>query len=189
MKVDIDKLQEYLDSIQLSVNDFHSITDSVISENSSDLDSLMEDLKLAVTQQEAVSTDTLERYYAELTNLLYFMASRIERLGVYKDISNAAAKEAYNKAYLQYCAEKDEKGKSVRTVNENTALAETASQYESVTNTIYASAYTAIKMKVDSAQEMVSTLKNILRKRMNEAYLNAQISELRNGIGELREEI
>lgn len=189
MKVDINKLQEYLDNIQLSVDDFHSITDKVISENSSDLDSLMEDLKEAVTQQEAVSTDTLERYYAELTNLLYFMAARIERLGVYKDISNAAAKEAYNKAYLQYCAEKDEKGKSIRTVNENTALAETATQYESVTNTIYASAYSAIKMKVDSAQEMVSTLKNILRKRMNEAYLNAQISGLKNGLGELGEEV
>lgn len=188
MKIDVEKLQEYLDTIQLNVEDFQSITNKVIEENSADLDALMADLKEAVTQQDAASTDTIERYYAELSNFLYFMASRIERLSIFKDVSSAAAKEAYNKAYLQYCADKDEKGKSVRTVNENAALAETASQYESVTSTVYANAYTAIKLKLDAAQEMVSTLKNILKKRMNEAYLNTQLSSMKGGIGELQED-
>lgn len=179
MRIDLEKLQEYLDSIQVNVEDFQLITNKVIEENSQDLDALMADLKFAITQEEAASTDTIERYYAELSNLLYFMAARMERLSVFKDVSSAAAKDAYNKAYLQYCSEKDEKGKSVRTVNENVALAETAAQYESVTNTVYANAYTAIKMKVDAAQEMSGTLKNILKKRINEAYLNAQLSSMR----------
>lgn len=186
MSIDTTKLEEYMNSIQSSVSEFNSITEKIIRENSSDLDSLMADLKEAVTQEEAASTDTIERYYAELSNLLYFMADRLERLSVYKDMSKAKNKEAYNRAYLSFSAEKDEKGKSVRTVNENTALAETESQYDSTVSLIYASVYDAVKLKADAAQEMVSTLKNILKKRMNEMYLNGQLSGMRGGLGELR---
>lgn len=188
MSVDMVKLEEYMNSLQSSVSEFDSITEKIISENSADLDSLMTDLRVAVTQEEAASTDTIERYYAELSNLLYFMADRLERLSVYRDMGKAKNKEAYNKAYLSFSAEKDEKGKSVRTVNENTALAETESQYDSTINLIYSSVYDAVKLKVDMAQEMVNTLKNILKKRISENYLNAQLSSMRGGMGELRGE-
>lgn len=170
------ELQPYLDSINENVNDFTSITNNVVHEQSADLDNLMQDLKIAVTQSDAIGTDTLERYYAELSNLIYFMAERIEKLNVFKDMSKATSKEAYNKAYLKYSSEKDEKGKSLRTVNENSSLAERDSQYEATVNTIYANAYDSLKMKVEMAQEMVSTLKNILKRRMNEEYYNFQLS-------------
>lgn len=188
MSIDVTKLEEYMNSLQASVSEFDAITEKIIQENSADLDSLMADLKEAVTQEEAASTDTIERYYAELSNLLYFMADRLERLSVFRDMSKAKNKEAYNKAYLSFSSEKDEKGKSVRTVNENTALAETESQYDSTVNLIYSSVYDAVKLKVDMAQEMVNTLKNILKKRINESYLNAQLSSMRGGVGELRGE-
>ena len=144
------------------------------------LDELMQDLKVAVTQPEAISTDALERYYIELSNLIYFMAERIEMLNVFKDMSKATAKEAYNKAYLKYSGEKDEKGKSLRTVNENSSLAERDSQYEATVNTIYANAYDSLSMKLDMAQEMVSTLKHILKRRTNEEYYNFQLSNMGN---------
>ena len=188
MSIDMTRLEEYMGSLQSSVSEFDAITEKIIEENSADLDSLMGDLKEAVTQEEAASTDTIERYYAELSNLLYFMADRLERLSIFRDMSKAKNKEAYNKAYLNFSSEKDEKGKSVRTVNENTALAETESQYDSTVNLIYSSVYDAVKLKVDMAQEMVNTLKNILKKRINENYLNAQLSSMRGGMGELRGE-
>lgn len=186
MNIDQVKLQEYFDAVCNNVNQFTDITNKVVEENCQDLDALMSDLKIALTQEQAASTDTLERYYAELTNLLYFMADRLERLGVFKDLGGATAKEAYNKAYLAFASEKDERGKSIRTVNENSALAETETQYQSIVGTVYANAYGAVKLKVDLAQEMVSTLKNILRKRINENYLNAQLSGMRGGMGDLR---
>lgn len=184
MTLDNNTLNEKITAIDESVTDFNNITERVVKEQSAELDDLMQDIHYAVTQDEAAGTDTIERYYAELSALVYFMSERIEKLNIFKDVSKAAAKEAYNKAYLKFCAEKDEKGKSVRTVNENTALAETDSQYEIVIQSIYGNAYDALKLKIDLAMEMLSTLKNILKRRTNEEYLNSQLSRLNSGVNE-----
>lgn len=177
--IDQSTLQTYIDNIDKDVNEFTEITNNIIKKQSSDLDSLMQDLKSAVTQPDAVSTDAVERYYAELTNLLYFMAERLNKLSIYKDISKATSKEAYNNKYVTYSSEKDEKGKSIRTVNENVALAESTTQYEATVATIYSSAYDALRIKYDAAQEMVTTLKNILKRRVNEEYINYQLSNMK----------
>jgi hypothetical protein len=150
----------------------------VINEYSSDLDLLMADLKEGVTQPDALSTNGVERYYAELSNLVYFMCQRIEKLNILSDLSKAQLKERYNKAYISISSEKDERGKSIHTINENTAFAESESKYESTLNIIYDQAYKTLKMKVDMAMEMISTLKNILKRRIQEEYLNSAVSNL-----------
>ena len=91
-------------------------------------------------------------------------------------------KLCYNKAYIKFCAEKDERGKSIRTVNENTALAETDAQYEIVMQSIYGNAYDAVKLKLDLALEMLSTLKHILKRRMNEEYMDFQMANVKTNI-------
>ena len=181
MKFDMDVLEEKMDALKENVSEFNKITHDVIYTNCADLDSLMEDIKAMVTQSEAANTNDIERYYAELSNLVYFMAERLEKLNVFRDVSKATTKETYNKAYIKYCADKDEKGKSIRTVNENTSLAESDSAYDAVIQSIYGNAYDAVKLKVEMAQEMISTLRNILKRRMNEEYMNYNLSK--NDVG------
>lgn len=174
-----------MDSLDEDSRVFNEMVDKVVREYSSDLDGLMEDLKDAVTQSEAIATESVERYYAELSNMVYFMVDRLEKLNVFSDLSKAKMKEAYNKIYLQVSSEKDEKGKSIRTVNENTALAEDGSKYESIMNTVYDHAYKLLKNKVDMAMEMISTLKNILKRRSQEDYLSFSMNNLRaNAMGD-----
>lgn len=177
--IDNEKLTQYFNDIQEKANSFSEMTTQVVTAYSGDLDAIMEDLKIAVTQPEAISTDALERYYAELTNLIYFMADKVEKLNVYSDVSKASAKEAYNRSYLTVSTEKDEKGKSIRTVAENTALAESNSQYESTINTIYDHAYKTLRMKIDYALEMVSTLKHILKRRTQEEYVSFSMNNMK----------
>ena len=185
MELNQDKLQSYIDNLNTNITEFTTITDKVVKEQSSDLDEIMNAIKISVTQENAISTEAIEGYYAELTNLVYFMADRLGRLNIYKDMSKAMTKEAYNKAYLNYSMEKDEKGKSLRTVNENSALADAESKYQSIMDTVYANAYGILKTKYDMANEMISTLKNILKRRVSEMYINAQISGLKiNNLGE-----
>ena len=185
MRLDNEVLNEKITSVNESVTEFNEITERVIKEQSADLDDLMQDVYAAVTRENAISTDAVERYYAELSALIYFMSERVEKLNVFKDVSRATAKEAYNKAYIKFCAEKDERGKSIRTVNENTALAETDAQYEVVMQSIYGNAYDAVKLKLDLALEMLSTLKHILKRRMNEEYMDYQMSTMRaNTVGD-----
>ena len=175
--VDAEKVQSLLDATEENSKYFENMVGQIVTSYSADLDDLMTSLYGALTQEEAISTDGLERYYAELTNLLYFMSERVEKLNVYSDMSKAAAKEVYNKAYLNASSEKDEKGKSIRTVAENTSIAETSAQYEGVVNQVYEHAYRTVKMKLDAASEMVSTLKHILRKRISDDYINNEASK------------
>ena len=182
MEINNEKLTEYFNDIKEKSEIFSDMVNKVVLSYSGDLDALMDDLKIALTQPDAISTDGLERYYAELSNLIYFMADKVEKLNVFSDMSKATAKEAYNKAYLAVSTEKDEKGKSVRTVAENTVLAESDSQYESTINTIYNHAYKTLQMKIDFASEMVSTLKHILKRRVQEEYMNFTLSNMKSNV-------
>ena len=174
-----EKLQEYFNTINTASDEFNETVDKVVSKYSADLDGLMTDLRTAVTGIEAIDTNVLERYYAELSNMVYFMCDKVEKLNVFSDMSKAKYKETYNKAYLQACDEKDEKGKAIRTVAENTSLAENESQYSAVVNIVYDHAYKNLKMKVDMAMEMISTLKHILKRRVQEEYLNNQMTNMK----------
>ena len=182
---DVNILDALMESVNSDSQIFTEMVDRVVKEYSNDLDGLMEDLRIAVTQSDAIATESVERYYAELSNMVYFMVDRLEKLNVFSDLSKAKMKEAYNRVYLQVSAEKDEKGKSIRTVNENTALAEDGSKYESVMNTVYDHAYKSLKNKVDMAMEMISTLKNILKRRSQEDYLSFSMNNLKaNMVGD-----
>ena len=68
MELNDEKLQNYIDSLNANVTEFASITNQVVAEQSSDLDELMEAIRYSVTQEDAISTDAVERYYAELSN-------------------------------------------------------------------------------------------------------------------------
>lgn len=173
--MDMDKLNSLINQNEEDSNIFSSMVDKVVTQYSRDLDELMFHLREALTQEQPITTDVAERYFADLTNLLYFMVDKVEKLNVFSDLSRAKVKEVYNSAYLNFCSEKDEKGKSLRTVNENTALAESNSQYESTLNTIYDHAYKTLKMKIDMGLEMVSTLKNIIKRRISEDFLSSQL--------------
>lgn len=177
--IDEEKVTALLTATTENSKYFEDTVMGVVTAYSANLDSLMEAIYNSSIQEEAISTNAVERYYAELAGLLYFMSTEIEKLNIYNDMSKAAAREVYNKAYLSSSSEKDAKGKSVRTVAENTSIAEMSSQYETVVNQVYEHAYRTIRVKMDAANEMVTTLKNILKKRMSDDYINNQISMAR----------
>ena len=182
-----EKLKECFNEISVASDTFNKTVSNIVSDYSGDLDALMDDLRKSVTDTEAISTDALERYYAELSNMVYFMCDKVEKLNVFSDMSKAKYKENYNTAYLNACEEKDEKGKSVRTVAENTSLAENDAQYSGVVNIVYDHAYRTLKMKVDMAMEMISTLKHILKRRVQEEYLNNQMAGMKVDFQEERD--
>lgn len=170
--VDEQKVQELLDNTTTNATYFTDTVKKVVESYTGELDDLMYNIYQDIIKQDIVPTISIERYYAELTSMLYFMGDRLEKLNVYNDMSKNAAREIFNKAYLDAGSEKDAKGKSIKTVNELTSIAESAAQYELVVNQLYDHAYRTAKQKVDAANEMVSTLKNILKKRISEDYIN-----------------
>lgn len=188
--IDGNEIERLVDDVRTNSNYFRDISDKLIKEYAGDMDDLMRDLLTELTQPDPMPTDLLERYYAELTNMVYFMCDKLEQLSAYNDLSKAAAKEVYNKAYLKASAQKDEKGKSRTTVAENTSIAENASQYNNVVSSVYEHVYKTLKLKYDCANEMITTLKNIIKRRMQGDYLAASVpSNVRMQFGKFAEDV
>ena len=170
--IDFEKVNNLLKTTEENVKYFNDICTNVVKSYSESLDSLMKDLYVDCVLNKNPSIETLEQYYLELTNMIYFMIEKSEQLGVYSDMSDSASKEVYSKSYLDFSMEKDEKGKSKSTVAELQAKASMSAQYETVVASVYEKAYKIIKGKIASAQDMVNTLRRILSTRTTEMQLS-----------------
>jgi len=144
------------------------IIDKTVYSYTEDLDRIMKEIDVHVISQTNPPIDVLEKYFLELSNCVYFVAERTERVGIYDGVSKAAAREVYNSAYLanQFGGQLENNKKP--TVAESTAKAESASIHETMVNEVYNRAYKIIKSKVDAAQTMISTLSKVISRRMAE---------------------
>ncbi len=170
--IDITKVDKLMGETNINVRYFNNTCSEVVKSYSDGLDNLMKDLYIECIKDGDASLSTLERYYLELSNMVYFMQEKLEQLGVYADMSESASKEVFSKSYLNQSIIKDASGKSKSTVAELNAQASLDSQYESVVADIYARAYKIVKGKVMSAQDMMNTLRKLITSRNNEMQLS-----------------
>lgn len=148
---------------------YTNISDKLVEAYSNDLDLLMNRVRADCIETEP-SDKVLEMYTLELSNALYFVGQKLETIGIKEDLTKMAAKEAYNNAYLHHMETGDAKKKP--TVAELTALSEDDAKYQTVINSIYARVYRQVKYKVDAAYEMLSSIRKIISKRMQELQLS-----------------
>lgn len=146
---------------------YADVSDTIVIAYSRDLDELMARVQSECVLTEA-SDNVLEAYAMELSNALYFVGSRIESVGIKEDLTKIAAKETYNQAYLDGLATDGKKP----TVAELSATAEDKAKFDTVLNSLYNRVYRQLKFKVDAAYEMLSTIRKVISKRMQEAQLN-----------------
>lgn len=168
--VDKNKMDDIVSKTEDNSSYFTDISDNIVKSYTGDLDLLMKDMYQDTVANEA-SDVVLEKYVLELNNMLYFLGDKLESVGIKDDLSKMAAKEVYNAAYLSNQV-KDTDKRNKTTVAELTALAEDASRYDAVMNSIYSRAYKQIKYKVDSGYEMLNSLRKIITKRMQDSQLS-----------------
>lgn len=171
--VDETKVQQLINDTESNIEYFVTISDQVLTSYTSDLDDIMQKIYKEVVLVDYPATDVIEKYFVELSNVIYFMSEKLERLGVYDDMSKAMMQEVFNRAYIDgQTSSVDSKNKI--TVAELTARAQESSKYEAVVNSIYSRSYSVFKSKINSANTMVATLSKILSKRMQEMNLSGQ---------------
>lgn len=170
--MDTDKINNSLETISVDVSYIENIINDIVSEYSSELDNIMENIYNNVINDEYPAINTIEKYFMELSNCLYFMCEKSERLGIFDSISKSKAQETYNTKYLEHQHSNDGSvGAKKPTVAESQAISENASIYDKTVNDLYNRAYKIIKAKVSAAETMVSTLSKILSHRMQESQL------------------
>lgn len=173
-KFDEQKIEAVLDKTEENVQYINSIAASVVTSYSESLDTVMQNIYtdiITAKDTQGVATNVIEQYYLELANILYFMYSKVESLGLYDDISKTSAKEVYNDAYMNSQLVFDNKKP---TVAESTAVAEKSALYESTVNNMYSRSYKIFKSKIDAGYEMCRCLSKIISRRMQDEAMTSK---------------
>ena len=167
-------IQKSINRLNDNVDYAEHVLNNTIKSYSKDLDEVM-----ALIHQDIINTDypainTIEKYFVQLSSVLYTMCEKVEKLGIYDSMSKTQAQETYNIKYLEVTNPAE--GKKP-TVGETQAMAEGAAIYDRTVNDIYSRAYKVLKNKVEAAETMVSTLSKILSHRIQESQMVGQQME------------
>lgn len=152
--------------LRLKVEDNSKVIDDIvldiINPYVKDLDNYVIFIRGCLKDGENPPTDyELEDFCMNLSAYIYFASGMCEQLGIRDDIAKAVYNEAYNNA-------RDSKS---GTVQDKNMLAELEAQQEKIISVCYSRCYKIVKAKVESAQELLSSCKKILTRRMSEMEL------------------
>lgn len=170
--MDEKRLNESIIATTSDSDQVFKIIDEVVKDYSKDLDIVMNNIYTNIITDSCPAIITIEKYFLELSNCLYMMCEKVEKLGVFDSISKSRAQETYNNKYLEHQSSNIGKpGTKKPTVAESTAEAEIGSLYDKTVNDIYSKSYKILKNKISAAETMVTTLSKILSHRMQESQM------------------
>lgn len=165
--LDTKQLDSLMEETRINVGYVENILNNVVDSYTESLDITMKniynDIIIPLQDEQEVAITTLEKYFLELSNVVYFVGAKVEKLNMYDAMSKIAYKEAYNKNYMNPTIDKQKP-----TVAELTAFAEDNSLYNQATNEIYNKAYRLCKQKLDNATTMIASISKTISRRMNE---------------------
>lgn len=155
---------ELLDKVEENSAELDSTINDIIERYSGELDEYMQFVMGILRNDEQPPTDAeLDDFALRLSSLIYFTSVGAEQMGIRDDLSSSAYKEAYNVARSM---------QKSGTVADKNAQAELDAMAEKVVSIVYSKAYRILKAKVESAQEVLSSVKKVMSRRMTEAELS-----------------
>ena len=156
--------KELLDKVELNSTELDTTINDIIERYSGELDDYMKFIMGILRNDEQPHTDAeLDDFVLRLSSLIYFTSVGAEQMGIRDDLSNSAYKEAYNVARSM---------QKTGTVADKNTQAELDAMAEKVVSIVYSKAYRILKAKVDSAQEVLSSCKKVMSRRMSEYELS-----------------
>lgn len=156
--------REMLEKIEANSTEIDKTINDIIERYSGELDEYVNFIRSILRNDEQPPTDAeLDDFALNLSTLIYYTSVGAEQMGIRDDLSSSAYKEAYN---ISRNAQKS------GTVADKNAQAELDAMTEKVVSIIYNKSYKILKAKVDSSQELLSSVKKIISRRMNEAELS-----------------
>lgn len=162
-EIDIEKINAIKLRVENSSVQMDNIVNSIINTYIKDLDEYVAHIDERLCQKDNPPTDSeLENFCLNLGTLIYFAGSMCEQLGIRDDIAKAVYKETYNSSRDNI---------TNGTVQDKNSLAELASQQEQLISVAYTRAYKIVKSKVENAQELLSSCKKAVTRRLSEMEL------------------
>ena len=159
-ELDKEKISKIRDKVDIDSEKLQEIVNEIIRPYCEDLDKYVDFIRSILKDGENPPTaQELDDFCINLSVYIYYASGMQEALGIKDDIAKALYREMYNT-----CRDNIEKG----TVADKDSLAELASQQEYLTSVLYKRAYSIVKAKVSSAQEILASIKKIISRRVSE---------------------
>ena len=162
--INLDKLKELDVKIQTKSVDINVLVDNIVKGYCKPLDDLMSSISEMLNDAVRPSDEELDAWSCKLASCLYFAGEGVETIGVKQDVAKAYKMEKYNNAY-------DE---TEGTISDKTAYAELQSQEEYLIHVIYTRAYKKANQKLEAGNEMLSSIKKVISRRMGAFNLNVK---------------
>ena len=158
-----DEVKDIQERIENDAAKLDEVVKSIIYPYCKDLDKCVESIKTIMQDTKNPPTaQELDDMCIKLPIYIYYASAMQEQLGIKSDISKALYKEMYHSS-----RDKLDKG----TVADKDSLAELASQQEALVSMLYSRAYSTVKAKVSAAQELLSSTKKVVTRRITEMEL------------------
>lgn len=159
----VDEVETIKNKVENHSETINKIVNDIIQPYCKDLDKYVSFIKDCLKDGQNPPTDEeLEDFVMNLSTYIYFAGGMVEQLGIRDDISKAVYKETYHTSRNSI---------NSGTVADKDSLAELSSQQELLTNICYNRAWKIMKSKVENAQELLSSCKKILTRRISELEL------------------
>lgn len=160
---ELDRVIDIQEDVEEKSKVIDTIVEGIILPYCKDLDNYVLFIKDCLKDGEnPPTTDELDDFCLNLSTYIYFAGGMTEQLGIRDDIAKAVYKEIYHSARAS-----QDRG----TVADKDSLAELASQEQAIVSSAYTRAYKTLKAKVENAQELLSSCKKVLSRRISEQEL------------------
>ena len=156
--------KEILDAVESNSAELDKTIQDIIDRYSGELDDYVNFVRGILRNDEQPPTDAeLDDFVLNLSTMIYFTSVGAEQMGIRDDMSHSVYKEAYNTARNM---------QTTGTVADKNTQAELDARAERVVNIIYNKSYKILKAKVEAAQELLSSCKKVMSRRMSEQELS-----------------
>lgn len=158
-EIKLSQITEQVDNNSIIIE---KIVDQLVTKYCSSLDDLMEKLRDAINDVKyPLSDEELDQVSLKLASMLYFVSQTLENVGIRLDIAKFIRTETYGRIHMA----------TEGTVSDKNNAAERGTSEEMITVTAYDRTYRKIKLRLDAASEMLSTIKKVISRRSQEQDL------------------
>ena len=171
-KIDKEVANEVIKKVENNSVLIEEIVNKLVSSYCSQLDEYVKMIDNVLKDEAKPLTDyELDDICISLPTLLYFTAQGQETLGIREDVAKAIKMEIFNNNF----------DAATGTIADKTAIAELASQSETIIYIAYNRAYKQIKSRLEIGNELLQSVKKVINRRTEEIKLSGSDRGLING--------
>ena len=160
---ELQKLSNCKSKVEEDSAQLQAIVNDIVRPYIEDLDRYIEFVRNILKDGENPPTaQELDDFCMNISVFIYYASGMQEQLGIKDDISKALYREMYNTV---------RDNQTSGTVADKDSIAELQSQTEYLTSVLYKRAYSIVKAKVAAAQEILSSVKKVISRRMQETEI------------------